>query len=45
MIFIRGNRWIEREKDNFKNGGEVKRLNECAQALNWEIGNVRNGNG
>ena len=27
MIFIRGNRCIETEKDNLKNGGEVKRLN------------------
>ena len=30
-IFIRGNRCIE--KDIFKNGGEVKRSNECALAL------------
>ena len=32
MIFIRGNRCIEREKDNFKSR-EIKRLKECA-ALN-----------
>ena len=36
MTFIRGNRCIEREKVNFKSH-EVKRLNECAQALNWMI--------
>ena len=29
MTFIRGNRCIEREKDNFKSR-EVKRLKECA---------------
>ena len=34
MTFKRGNRCIEREKDDFKNGGEVQRLNECALALN-----------
>ena len=32
MTFIRGNRCIEREKDNFKSG-EIKRLKECALAL------------
>ena len=32
MTFIRGNRCIEREKDNFKSR-EVKRLKECALAL------------
>ena len=35
MTFIRGNRCIEREKDNFKSS-EVKRLKECALALNGE---------
>ena len=34
MTFIRGNRCIEREKDIFKNGREVKRLKECVLALN-----------
>ena len=34
MKFIRGNRCKEREKDNFKNGGDVKRLKECKLALN-----------
>ena len=35
MTFIRGtsNTCIEREKDIFKNGREVKRLKECALAL------------
>ena len=33
MTFIRGNRCIEREKDNVKSR-EVKRLKECALALN-----------
>ena len=33
MTFIRGNKYIESEKDNFKNGGEVNRLMECALAL------------
>ena len=28
------NRCIEKKKDNLKNGGEVKRLNECVLALN-----------
>ena len=37
MTFIRGNRCIERQKDNFKNGGEVKCLKECALALNHII--------
>ena len=32
MPFIRGNRCIEIEKDNFKSR-EVKRLKECALAL------------
>ena len=32
MTFIRSNRCIEREKDNFKSR-EVKRLKECALAL------------
>ena len=32
ITFIRGNRCIEREKDNFKSR-EVKRLKECALAL------------
>ena len=32
MTFIRGNRCIEREKDNFKSR-EVKPLKECALAL------------
>ena len=35
MTFIRGNRCIEREKDNFKSR-EVKRLKECALALKEE---------
>ena len=34
MAFIRGNRCIEREKDNFKSH-EVKRLKECALALSF----------
>ena len=34
MIFIRGNRCIEGEKDKFKSR-EVKRLKECALALSW----------
>ena len=34
--FIRGNRCIEREKDNFKSR-EVKRLKECAQALRNDL--------
>ena len=34
MTFIRGNRCIERQKDIFKFGREVKRLKECALALN-----------
>ena len=32
MTFIRGNRCIDREKDNFKSS-EVKRLKGCALAL------------
>ena len=32
MTFVRGNRCIEREKDNFKSR-EVKRLKECALAF------------
>ena len=35
MTFIRGNRCIEREKDNFKNVGEVKRFKECTLALTY----------
>ena len=35
LTFIRGTRCIEKEKDHFKNGGEVKRLNECTLALNF----------
>ena len=34
--FIRGNRCIEREKDNSKSR-EVKRLKDCALALNIEL--------
>ena len=33
MTFIRGNGCIERKKDIFKIGGEVKRLKEFALAL------------
>ena len=33
MTFIRGNRYIDREKDILKFGREVKRLKECALAL------------
>ena len=33
MTFIRGNSCIKREKDNLKNGGQVKRLKECTLAL------------
>ena len=33
MTFIRGNRCIERDEDNF-NSRKVKRLNECTLALN-----------
>ena len=33
MTFIRGNMCIEKEKDNFKNGREVKRLKERALSL------------
>ena len=36
MTFIRGNRCIDREKDNFKSR-EVKRLKECALALSWKL--------
>ena len=39
MTFIRGNRCIEREKDNFKSR-EVKRLKECALALTHCMRNV-----
>ena len=39
MTFIRGNRCIEREKDNFKSH-EVKRLKECALALREKVLNV-----
>ena len=36
MTFIRGNRCIEREKDNFKSR-EGKRLKECALALSRRL--------
>ena len=36
MIFIRGNKCIEREKDNFKSR-EVKRLKECVLALKGQF--------
>ena len=36
MTFIRCNRCIEREKDNFKNR-EVKRFKECALALSMYV--------
>ena len=36
MTFIQGNRYIEREKDNFKSP-EVKRWKECALALEMTL--------
>ena len=33
MTFIRGEMCLEREKDNFKNGGDVDSLKESALAL------------
>ena len=37
MACIRGNRCLEREKDNLKNGGEVKRSKECALVLTHQF--------
>ena len=37
MTCIRGIRCIEREKDNLKNGGEVKRLKKFSLALTHYI--------
>ena len=40
MTFIRGTRCIKKKKDNFKNGGEVKRLKGCTLALSMANENV-----
>ena len=44
MTFIRGYRWIEREKDTFKNCREVKCLKECVLALTYTFTREKSNN-